>query len=307
VLLEALVKETGDLSKEDLVEILENPSHANSMRLRDLILSNMQKINNLKENDPEFLELVSKVYKESQRHTSSLEGVSGNLSEVAEKIKQKGFSLSGSPKLENMGEVKPLQPPTLNSLDQWSSPEQMNQTLLDLVTENDLSELGITPSFVSALRDFTHSQNQKRKEEEKNNIKYSDLKSGLQNPKKRKGGEGGKWNLGLVSWSNDTNILTHHLAFNEMLLREDQTKSDVPQVQHTYKKGKVYRLDEHNKVRVEEEYILSNGEIFNLPVEKEDKENKEINKIADELDREEKESFKEECRELELDNGEDEK
>lgn len=258
----SLLRETGEITQKEILDILRNPSLQNSQRLRDLILSNLRRVNNLKENDPEFLELVSQLY--GNDLTKQNLNQKEELSKIAKKIEDEGIFSQEESKIVDLKNVKPLNPPDFLNFNNSNNSQILNETLLTLVTENDLSELGITSSFVNALEDFCKYQKKKNDKERNSLIEYQGLQKKLIFEEDEiEIGQYSQWNTSLINRKDKNNLLAEQLAINEVNLVGYQKYDKLVEKKEIYEKKKIYRVDGTGQIKVYEENLLSNGSIFN--------------------------------------------
>ena len=290
MILGKLIQETGDLTREELLDIFKNPSLENRAKITDLILSNLQRVNKLEDNDPQLLELIDVMYEEKQRGLQTKSGTSSKiLEEVVAKIEKEG--LSETPETPQINLSNPLSPPDLEMFSEQKNTNEMSQWLLNLITEHDLSDLGITSSFVTALKEFDEVQKSKQAQAEFENLNYQNLimgKSGkgvsgpmaVQDEKNKKSVKGYfPANMSLIDRRNQSDMMAEQLAISEMNIRQlrQHQGNSIDHLKGKYMKQRVYRIDPHQGVISREEFVLSNNNVFNIYEEPENE--KEIKRI----------------------------
>ena len=266
----------GELTKKELLEILRNPTWENKARLRDLILSNLKRVNELDENDPDFLELVGKMYQQNDLLKEVTQEDEDDLAKIADLIEQNAEVAEEDP--FDISQMDPLNPPNLASFDRTSKPYEVNEQLLDLLKSHKLENLGITRGFKIALRDFTKKQKRKREITRNEDLAIKEMM--------KKGGrlEQGFLDLHLedsyngyfpstsnmVNRTSQSTALAEQLAINEVNLVERRKRDARWKHANQYEprgvlvKQKVYRVTPDRQVISREEHVLTNGGKFNI-------------------------------------------
>lgn len=284
LLLGKLLREQGHLTQEDLVEALRNPTFENKERVSELLLSSLRKFNELPENDPYYIELVEALFDAKMNRMDSREVQSASeLQAVADKIEKQGFSLEKSALAVDLSGLDPLNPPQLSDFEKTPDVIEINECLLGLVKQHDLSELGITPSFVSVLEEFMGVLRQRQ------NVKTGDAISlqivtgkakvdSMRDDHFRDNTQGYfPKNMGLLDRRDHLNMLSEQLVATEANVRQyrQQFGPRLDALTGHLAKQKVYRVDPSGEVITREEFVLTNGGIFNVDEEEVEQEETE--------------------------------
>jgi hypothetical protein len=280
-----LIQENQELTKEELLNIIQNPTYANKCKLMDLIMASLKKYNNLPDNDPHFLELMNLVYAEKTQdifHSKNNAFDSKPLANAALKIKKEGFSLEDSKEHIEVDQIDPLNPPNLESFESSINPNAINECLLALVTENDLSDLGITESFVNALKEFTSIKQKLTEEIEREHKNYQivtgqihgKLDGYIDESKVNQIQGYFPSNLSLVERRDKSNLLFEQLAMTEINLRERRRVKGKPvdYLDGHLVKQRVYRVHPEEGIISKEEFMLTNDNVYNIEEKDEDEE-----------------------------------
>lgn len=286
LLLGKLVREQGHLTQEDLVEALRNPTFENKERVSDLLLSSLRKFNDLPENDPYYLELVGALFEAKLATMDATETQnSPEMLTMAEEIEKKGFSLENPTVNVDMSNLDPLHPPDLAAFDRTPDVSKINECLLSLVTQFDLSELGITSSFVSTLEQFMQVLHRRQTDKEQDAVNLQIVTGRAKgtsldkNPDPRNIDGYFPRDLRLLDRRDTTNMMAEQLAITEANVRHyrDQTGARMDPLTGHLVKQKVYRVDPTKGVITREEFMLTNEGVFN--VDEESEEQDEINDL----------------------------
>lgn len=149
-MLENLLKTDDNLNKNEILELLNDPNIYNQNKFIELILKNLKKINNLEDNDPNYLELVELMYEGRKNSLLSNNKNNRNAYKTFSDLLKNELDFK-SQNLKDLEKIDYLNPPQLESFENVKT-NNIGNSLLNIISNHDLKEIGITPSFVNALK-----------------------------------------------------------------------------------------------------------------------------------------------------------